>query len=72
MPPPPGSEKGLAKVGFLEGLAKPVALWSPGPWSRGLWSSGPAVLWSPGPLVPRSSGPVVLRSRMRNNTGSEP
>ena len=45
--------------GFLEGLAKPVALWSPGPWSRGLWSSGPAVLWSPGPLVPRSSGPVV-------------
>ena len=60
--------KGLAKVGFLEGLAKPVALWSPGPWSRGpwsrgLWSSGPAVLWSPGPLVPRSSGPAVLRSR---------
>ena len=45
--------KGLAKVGFLEGLAKPVALWFPGPWSHGPWSRG---LWSPGPLVSRSSG----------------
>ena len=40
--------KGLAKVGFLEGLAKPVALWSPGPWSRGPWSRG---LWSSGPAM---------------------
>ena len=64
MPPPPGPRlfllKGLAKVGFLEGLAKPVALWSrgpvvSGPTSRGplvSWSSGRAVLWSRGPPVP--------------------
>ena len=49
--------KGLAKVGFLEGLAKPVALWSPGPWSHGPWSRGL------GPLVPRSFGLLVLWSR---------
>ena len=49
----------------LEGLAKPVVLWSPGPWSRGLWSSGPVVLWFSGPVVLWSPGfwprgPMVL------------
>ena len=48
---------------FGQGWVLEGCPWSRGPSSRGLWSSGPAVLWSPGPLVPRSSGPVVLRSR---------
>ena len=51
---------GFGRFGQARG---PVVSWSLVPWSRGLWSSGPAVLWSPGPLVPRSFGPVVLRSR---------
>ena len=54
--------KGLAKVGFVEGLARPLVRQSAGP-----LVPGPLVLWSAGPLV---FGPLVLVPLARLFSGS--